>query len=867
MKQLTSLIARHLLLSITIGFIAGIAFGPSLKLKETSQTVLLYSLLLFLILILLLHLFRYSKTVYFTLFLFSVALGILHITLQMQIPAAPSHIYNRIVEKTEVVVVGTMSTMATFNGKTSTTIIKSQFVRFKESNKLLPTSGKIAIRLQGKWPKKFKPGDTLVIRTKLKRPDSYASPGSFDYARYLAEKNIWISGFIPSPLLIGQLHTPLTFSHKLRYLHERVRTHIGNTIDRALPGQQSGLYRAILLGDRTAVSQETLEFFKGSGTLHILAISGIHMTVLGTLLYFQFYWLLSRSEKLLLYFPVPKLAAFLYIPPLLGYGLLAGMNNPVIRAILMSSIVVLALCSDRKKSPAPLLACAALVMLLFSPVQLFTASFQLSFAAITGIIFILPILQNILSRETTESRQPQWFILCLRWLVAGLLVSIVATLATAPFSLLLFNRISLVGPLANIVVEPLVCLWALPLGLFSIPVSSISPTLSTWLLQIGGLGIDAALIVVKFFSGFSFSTWWLPTPPVWLIATYYLILVSTIFYKNRTEKILFTIVTLIILCSFVLLHPIQNSAIFRKKLARYCFLDVGQGTATLLEFGSGRRVLIDGGGSSFGNVKVGERVIAPYLWSKGIRNLDTIIITHPDADHYNGLRFIVQHFSPSKIYIRKKDDGDENFKEFLLGAAQSDVEINVPTMGEQLLDGEKSLECLFNFGITSEEKNEQKSRNMKNSGLIIRACIDKKCAIFPGDIELSAERRLLKENIDLKSDILLAAHHGSKTSNSVEFLDRVDPVTIVVSAGSSSSNHFPHPTLISKAVKRRTKLFNTADLGTIEFLFRKDTTTIFHYEKFDNNPLYPFEKTVLQQVGSSTRSSSKKEYRAATILQ
>ena len=234
------------------------------------------------------------------------------------------------------------------------------------------------------------------------------------------------------------------------------------------PPKLSGVYRAILIGDYSRVDDATLESFKGSGTMHILSISGLHMTVIGTLVFATLYWLFSRFEKLLLHYPVRKWAGLSCIPVLLGYGLLAGMNTPVFRAVIMSCLVIVAICTNRRKSPSALLACAALIILIVDPLQLFNASFQLSFVATMAILFLFPILKNLVQSDAAAgpptARQSLG-----NWLVAGLLVSAVATLATIPITLYAFNRFSPVGILANLFVEPLICLWSLPAGFLAIP--------------------------------------------------------------------------------------------------------------------------------------------------------------------------------------------------------------------------------------------------------------------------------------------------------------------------------------------------------------------------------------------------------------
>ena len=318
------------------------------------------------------------------------------------------------------------------------------------------------------------------------------------------------------------------------------------------------LYRAILIGDRSQVDEDTLEIFKGSGTMHILAISGLHMAIIGTLLYTALLWVFSRSEKLLLHFTLKKWAAFCSLPILLCYGLLAGMNTPVFRAVIMCSIVIISICTNRRKSPAPLVAAAAIIILTVDPLQLFTVSFQLSFAAIISILFLWPVLRKLLSEATEPSLSVSPGRRVRNWLLAGLTVSLVASLATAPIALYAFNRFSLIGPLANLIIEPLVCLWSLTAGFIAIPFLFIHPETGTFLLQVGALGLGAALQTGAFFSSLPFSSIWLPTPSLWLICIYYGALLIFAFSKPPTGRQSLLSVTIITICILLFFHPPQN---------------------------------------------------------------------------------------------------------------------------------------------------------------------------------------------------------------------------------------------------------------------------------------------------------------------
>lgn len=847
MKHPAFYISEHLLLSITLAFIGGIALSPLIGLSNTNLSLVNGILFFSVTLLAVLHFLKKSKALFCLLIPMVFGIGWYHGYLQLQLPVDENHIYNRIDAKTDVVLIGTLSTMAGFDGRTSQVTIEAKSLRFKDSANLLPTKGKILLRLQGPWPDELSPGDTLAIRTDLKRPDSFRTPGVFDYAQYLARKNIWVTGFVRSPIFLHKIERPQSVVSTLRYLPERLRTTIGRQIDAAVPTEKGGVYRAILIGDRSHVDENTLEIFKGSGTMHILAISGLHMAVIGTLLYAGFFWLLCRSEKLILCFTLKKWAAFFSLPVLLGYGLLAGMNTPVFRAVIMSSIVIVSICTNRQKSPGALLAFAAMLILTIDPLQLFTVSFQLSFSAIVGILFLLPVLKRLLYQSTESPSPSSTKQRVLNWLLAGLLVSLVANLATAPIALYSFNRFSTVGPIANLIIEPLICLWSLAAGVLSIPFIFIKPEIGSFLLQVGALGLDAAMHAAAFFSSFSFSTIWLPTPPLWLILIYFFILIFFVYSGWKKRWLSFLSVCTLSVCILLFFHPPRQYQARDEGQFRIFYLDVGQGSATLLEYPSGFRVLIDGGGSSFTATTVGEQVIAPFLWKKGIRKIDAIAITHPDADHYNGLGFIIKNFYPKTLWVRDKDGHDDNFKNFIRQAKNDRVSVSIPEKGQYLVEGSDSLECIANISSREAGSGNTESRNSGNSGLVLKACSRQLCALFPGDIGRSRERHLVAQGFDLNADVLLAPHHGSITSNSSQFLAAVAPKYLLVSAGRSSKGYFPHKDLAQECKDKQIDLFTTSDQGTLTIISKQDGYQIFGYKKKDSNPLSSYHPVLLDE--------------------
>lgn len=845
------LIDDNLLVANALSFICGIFFAPHLMFTASTVTHLGLLLALLLISLVVLQSFSRTRLLLLMLPLFFIGLGCFHTLLHLRVPSDKRHIYHHVREKRELVVIGTMAAMAKFDGRMSHVPLTVNKLQYRQNDRLTPASGTILLQLQGPWPEACQPGDMLAVRGAFKRPTSYRTPGGFDYAQYLARRGIWVTGFVRSPGFLQKLSSAPTFIQKLKYLPERLRTRLGNHIDRAVGTGGGNVYRAILIGDRSRVDDTTLETFKGSGTMHILAISGMHMAVIGSLVYGCIYFILSRSEHLLLRCPVKKWAAFSSLPVLLGYALLAGLSTPVARAVAMSSIVIISICTDRRKSPGPLVAFAALLLLFFDPLQLFSTSFHLSFSAVIAIMFLLPTLQRLFFGDRRDSTQKQEKPKLAHWFLAAFLVSLAATVATAPISIFAFNRFSPIGLLANLIVEPLICLWSLPAGFLAILFSPVFPEISTLLLKAGNLGLQAALQVTDFCSSFSFSTIWLATPPTVLLILYYIILIVFAVCGYQSTRRAIVCIALLLLCVLFFRKPMAMKPFGQHSTDLIVsYLDVGQGSATLVEFPSGLRVLIDGGGGSFGLANVGKHVIAPFLWQKGIDHLDAVVITHPDADHYNGLGFILKHFTPDSLWIRDRLGHDENFKNLLHLAHRKQVPVIIPKAHQKIGSKRNFISCIANTHLGEHSRTDTKVGTRSNSGLVLKSCSGEFCALFPGDIEKEEERLLVTANYDLRAKILLAPHHGSATSSTPGFLRAVSPDYVIVSARKSSVGHFPHDKVLEECARQQITLLSTAEEGTIELIATQGGYRFYGFDRGTDNPLYPMRSILLQNFSN-----------------
>jgi competence protein ComEC len=785
-------------------------------------------------------------------------LGIILTESSLYTPQNKNHIYNKITMRSEAVVSGILtSAPVTINrdsGKSTRFLVKADNLRFAESVTDEQTIGLIQMSMKGSFPAGLQPGDHILVKAQLERPHGFATPGSFDYPRFLSEKSIWITGWVSSPLNIIKLnrqdstnHLKDTYFRILTY-PEKIRYRISNFLDSSLTPPNSSLYKAILIGEKSSIPNQTLENFKASGVMHILAISGMHMSLLFLSCTFLFSAILKRSTRCILSFSIVKTATLLSLIPLIFYALIAGMNTPVLRSLLMSSVFIITIIFNRPRSLINNVAIAALLILFCKPSSLYTVAFQLSFGAVISIALffpqlellvrekLLPIAGNIYSPDQSPYAIPRKNVqhtystasstAKLRsWLIAAVIVSTVATLGTAPLLAYYFNRISLLSPFSTIIIEPLVCLWALIWGLIACLLLPFSVTAASYLINVGSLGLSASAWVASQLASVPFSDFYLYTPSLWEIVFYYLLLFSMFHLRVRLVRplALFAFLSLLLI---PISHQLKKNSSSTTKVN---YLDVGQGTATVLQFPSGKTALIDGGGPAGESFNIGERVIAPFLWKNRITQLDALIITHGHADHYNGLQFIINQFRPKQIWMNTPVSQNAYFIGLKQAAAGRQTLINIPENGQTLFHTNHSqLQCVLNPAITdgtapadSILKNVASTEN--NKSLILKLThstndsYDRSISfLFPGDIDKTLERTLVTWSGDLDADILLAAHHGSSSSNSLEFLQAVSPEFLVVSAG-NRADHFPAPDLEERCRKNGITFLLTKNDGTITF--------------------------------------------------
>ncbi|MCF6290266.1 MAG: DNA internalization-related competence protein ComEC/Rec2 [Desulfobacterales bacterium] len=792
--------SSHLLLLAVVAFSAGIAAAQAISPED--NTIVLVIALFLAAAILFSRKGKAQAMGTLLLFPFFFLVGLIHAGPYLDPPTALHHVRNQITTRQTVAVSGTLIRAPSRitdpdTGPKTVMLIEAEYLIFPaDPDTVRKATGLVRLTLKGEPMEKLTPGRRLTARAQLSPISFLATPGAFNLKTFFARQGLWVSGWITTPANITLLPDLLPGrpppSHAIRFQAERARYRIARFLDRNLDPRTRGLYKAILIGDKSDIPADIRDSFQNSGCTHLLAISGLHLGLLAFLFYVIFSRLLGQSTWLLLRFRAKKIAALITLFPVTGYAFIAGLNIPVTRALLMAAVVVLALLFDCRKSLLPNLALAAFIVLILHPLSLFSASFQLSFGAVLAIALFtacqpryFPAGREEKTTAPTPAR-PLWQ----DWALAGLLISTVVLVGIAPFLAYHFHRISLLGPLATLLVEPLLCIWSLTIGLAAITLHLVSPAAAVALIKLGSLGLTAGAALCGFLSThFPWAVLWLPAPTIPEIALYYLFIFALLTMRGRR------LLLIALLCISATVGIEAGIQLHRKftTTTTVTQLDVGQGSSTLIEFPGGRTVLLDGGGPTSARFNVGRDIIAPFLWQHRVLGLDGIIVSHPHADHYNGLPFIIDRFRPDTLWTNGKTRAEPGYKKMLEQARRRGIEQRVAGAGDLLLESNNArLFCLANFGQPQnppgpepEQHQGRPGANPNQEGMVLKLETGFASFLFPGDIDRERELKLIEQHRDLKADVLLSPHHGSRTSNSQSFINAVSPEYLLISSGNS----------------------------------------------------------------------------------
>lgn len=690
-----------------------------------------------------------------------------------------------------------------------------------------PVQGTILLGVQG-IIKGFEQGDPVRFVSRLRWIEGYHNPGGYDFEKRMADKGIRVSGFLADPALLV-----LTGPNLRAWPWQRLsflRTRVSALIDARMSSPFNGLAQALLTGDQSKIPREIQEAFSRAGVSHLLAFSGLNLTLVGGLSFYLIRFLFGLSETLMLRINIRKWALIGTFFPVLGYTLLAGMSPSAARAFVMVSMVLMALLLNRYSDLLNTLALAALILLLFSPEALFRPSFQLSFIAVWAIGYLLPRLVAVDAQG--EERKKSLVRQGLIYLWGSFGVSLVCQLATAPVVAWWFHQISFIGLLSNLILVPLTGILATPIGLSALLFAPFFPSLSAFLFWIMDLLLQGTLGLTRFFADLPLAYGIVPRPGYGEMVWYYLTLVFIFNWRKIPKPAWMVSFSLLGMAFFFFLPQIKG--LFDPTF-RATFLDVGHGSSIFLEFPGGQTMLIDGGGSINPDFDIGERVVAPFLWAKKITSLDKVVLTHPHPDHLNGLPFILSKFKVKEIWLNGQDGDSDAYRLLQELIRKKNTPVLIPERGRSCTISGVRVEVLV---LSQEHPSPGRSHSrlwqrQNNASLVLRLSYNDQHLLLPSDIEAEAEGVLLTRGGPLPSQILQIPHHGSLTSSTVPFIDAVHPRFGIISGRGSARRNLPHPEIVKRYEERGVTLLRTDQEGAIGFEFHRKEWKVSGFKRGD----------------------------------
>lgn len=686
--------------------------------------------------------------------------------------------------------------------------------RFTLDAELLSRGGKTydvtgGVRVSAAGPfETLKKGDRICFFSRLKEIWNFNNPGGFDYRRYMAFRGIGVSAFVSNRNLLITLHP--TQANFFCQAIERVRQAMSELLKELPPQDSRAVLKALVIGDRSEISSCTRQTLSRIGTSHLLAISGLHVGMVATFAFLFFKLLLSRFERVLLAAWGVRGAALLSSVPVLFYGFLAGMSPSTQRAVIMVMAFQLALVLRQEHDSMNTLALAAFIILIASPAALFEISFQLSFAAVCSILCILRYFSPASGQKPSPYRP-------FRRLTIFMLVSCAAIAGTLPLTLYYFNQVSLVAPITNCLMIPLVGFVVVPLGLLAVLFVLICPALSLWLARGAMAALQVGLGLADLCARFPYAAVTIVAPSLLEIVLYYAwAWIIMRFRSSRFARIALLAVAVITLADVAYWAAKR----FGNEDLKVTVIDVGQGQAVLMELPGGKCMLVDGGGFYQNRFDVGQRVIAPFLWKKKIATVENLVLSHPHPDHLNGLLYIARHFNVQELWTNKEGGHSEIYQDLIHTTSQKGIRV----LGPKALSAPRNIEnvrfqILYPPADFVQRKQHEPWRTTNNNSLVLKVTFGHVSFLLPGDIEAEAEGELTSLAADaLACDVLVVPHHGSQTSSTTRFLNITDPTIAVISVGRNNPSGLPHSKVLARLKAHGYQIYRTDLQGAITLI-------------------------------------------------
>ncbi len=661
-------------------------------------------------------------------------------------------------------------------------------------------------------------GSRIRVEAPLRSIRNFANPDGFDYAQFLRFKGINASAwtttdkirFIPSP---GEpwIRIIQGFQKVRQRCHSFILSRAGHfsagipdsswiAADRNLKRDAAAVLSAMVLGQKSGLSNPLKDRFARAGISHLLAISGLHLSIIGFLSFLVILQIFRPFPYCVNLGLAKKTALALTLIPLSGYAVLSGFSPATQRAMIMAAVLIWAMLIDRETDPLNVLCLAGLLILSIDPSAVFSVSFQLSFFAVAGIILGLTLVnkKELMPRSKWSAR-----------IVTAFWVSLFAGAATFPLTARYFNTASYIFMFSNLIFVPVIGLGCLPIGLAASATLFVYPPLANGLMDLALALISFCLSLVSTIAALPFASSRIVAPSLVEIGLFYLMAGGLFAFFAGYKGIGKGCMAIAVAAGLGCMGLDVKHRFFSGQLTA-TVLDVGQGESSVVKTPEGKVILLDCGGFSSGSgFNVGRYVVGPYLWREKIMSIDLVILSHPQADHMNGLGFILDNFNVGLV-VRNKDTSDSNDFAQLLAAIQTkNIPVRTPDFPGTDID-------VGAVRVSFYPARTQSRSDLNHNSLVVRLNFKKFSMLMTGDIDAAREAGLcLAHPFSLESTIMLAPHHGSRTASTKIFLDQVNPESVIVSCGYRNRYGFPHFEVLKRYHSKKIKVYRTDLNGAV----------------------------------------------------